>query len=803
MPGPGARPGRRRDARGRRESQRAETALRESEQQLRLLFERSNDAIFVIEKQTGLYLRANRAAEKLTGLTLAELQTASVFEVAPVGARERIQQLAETEEALNLGQVQYVSPNGSARIAELSLLPVNERIVFAIAHDMTEQLAAAEALRRHAHEVEALYRLSLEINTQTDLLALLQMVVEQAASLLNAQMGGLYLLEVDEQTLELVIAHNLPGISPGVTLARGEGLSGKVLETGQALMVENFNQWPGRSPKFEHAVFRRVLGVPLRIKGNVIGVLNIADDQQSSAYSQDEIRLVCLFADQAAIALENTRLLDAVQKELKERKQAEAALRESEERYRSLISSAPLITFVLDKDGLFTMSEGKGLSGLGLLPGQVVGQSVFAIYRDSPEVIEDARAALQGEPRPRDIQIGQTYYEAHYIPITTAEGEVTRVLGVANDITERKKAEHSLRESESSYRGLFNSVAEAIYIQDQNGHFLDVNEGAINMYGYTRQEMLGRTPAFLSAPGRNELESLNRALQLAFAGVPQQFEFWGLRKNGEVFPKDVRVYKGNYFGQAVLIAFAQDITARKKAEQALQRRLKEITTLHNLARASLLVTTSEELVEIITLEVGNSFYPDNFGVLFLDETRQTLSAHPSYRGLTESIQKITHLEQSVAGSVVLSGRPRRIADVRLEPNYIQVTQGIYSELCIPIKIGERTIGVINAESQQLDFFTEDDERLLLTIANQMAIAIERIQLFDLERDPGETVNLVSKGGRNPAPGYRRAFNFPRPGSCSGSHPDLTEAGGALRQRFRLFAGRQISAHHHRAWGGIS
>jgi PAS domain S-box-containing protein len=722
-----------RDARGRRESQRAETALRESEQQLRLLFERSNDAIFVIEKKTGLYLRANRAAEKLTGLSLAELKTASVFDVAPAGARERIQQLAETEEALNLGQVQYVAPNGDARIAELNILPVNERIVFGIAHDMTEQLAAAEALRRHAHEVEALYRLSLEINTQTDLLALLKMVVEQAASLLNAQMGGLYLLEADEQTLELVISYNLPNISPGVRLARGEGLSGKILETGQALMVENFSQWPGRSPKFEHAVFQRVLGVPLRIKGHVIGVLNIADDQQSSTYSQDEIRLVCLFADQAAIALENTRLLDTVQKELRERKQAEAALRESEERYRSLITSAPLITFVLDKEGLFTMSEGKGLSGLGLLPGQVVGQSVFEVYRESPEVIEDARAALQGEPRHRDVQLGQTYYEVHYIPITTPEGEVSRVLGVANDITERKKAEHSLRESESSYRGLFNSVAEAIYIQDQNGHFLDINEGALNMYGYTRQEILGRTPAFLSAPGRNELESLNRALQVAFAGEPQQFEFWGLRKNGEVFPKDVRVYKGNYFGQDVLIAFAQDITARKKAEQALQRRLKEITTLHNLARASLLVTTSEELVEIVTLEVGNSFYPDNFGVLFLDEVHQTLSAHPSYRGLTESIQEITQLEQSIAGSVVLSGRPRRIADVRLEPNYVQVTLGIYSELCIPIKIGERTIGVINAESQQLDFFTEDDERLLLTIANQMAIAIERIQLFDLER----------------------------------------------------------------------
>jgi PAS domain S-box-containing protein/putative nucleotidyltransferase with HDIG domain len=722
-----------RDARGREERQRAEVALRESEQQLRLLFERSNDAIFVIDKKNGFYLNANKAAEKLSGRTLDELKAKNIYDVEPKSMKERIQQISGENDPLYLGEVSYRQPGGSTRIAELTILPVNDSIVFGIAHDITEQIQSANALKRRAQELESLYSTSLEINTQTDLLPLLQMIVERAASLLNAHMGGLYLMQADGKTLELVVAHNLPGFSAGITIQVGEGLSGKIAQSGQAIVIEDYSNWSGRASIYDKSPFRRVVGVPLRVKGKVIGVINVTDDQQTGTYSSDEIRLVSLFADQAAIAVENTRLLDAIQRELSERKQAELALRESEERYRIVVTQTPLVSFVTDSNGIFTLSDGKGLSGLGLLPGQVVGQSVFDVYREYPDIVEDMQAALAGEARHRDITVGTASFEIHYIPILE-DNRVSRVVGVAIDITERKKADESLRESESSYRGLFNSVAEAIYIQDRDGRFLDVNEGAINMYGYSREEFIGRTPAFLAAPGKNDLDAINDALQLAFAGKLQQFEFWGLRKNGEIFPKDVRVYKGTYFGQDVVIALAQDITARKQAEQALQRRLKEITILHNLARASILVNTIDEVVELVTQEVGNSFYPDNFGVLFLDESKKILRVHPSYRGITENIPEYVHPEKSIAGPVAVSGKPRRIADVKLEPNYVEATADIRSELCVPIKAGEQIIGVINAESKQLDFFSEDDERLLLTIASQMAIAIERIRLFNSERE---------------------------------------------------------------------
>ncbi len=143
-------------------------------------------------------------------------------------------------------------------------------------------------------------------------------------------------------------------------------------------------------------------------------------------------------------------------------------------------------------------------------------------------------------------------------------------MGVAVDITERRAAETALRQSAESYHGLFNAVRDAIYIQDREGKFVDVNRGAEEMYGYSREDFLGRRPDFLSAPGKNDLAATIKAVERTFAGEPQRFEWWGRRKNGEDFPKDVRLFPGTYFGQAVVIALARDITELKRTEAALR-----------------------------------------------------------------------------------------------------------------------------------------------------------------------------------------------------------------------------------------
>ncbi|MBK7212364.1 MAG: PAS domain S-box protein [Bacteroidales bacterium] len=120
-----------------------------------------------------------------------------------------------------------------------------------------------------------------------------------------------------------------------------------------------------------------------------------------------------------------------------------------------------------------------------------------------------------------------------------------------------------------NYRELFDFFTDSIYIIDPDGAFIDVNTGATRMYGYNREEMIGRTPEMLSAPGKNDPVQMAESLKKAFNGDAQVLEWWGIRKNGEVFPKDIVLNRGRYFGRDVVIAIGRDITERKLVEQKL------------------------------------------------------------------------------------------------------------------------------------------------------------------------------------------------------------------------------------------
>ena len=158
--------------------------------------------------------------------------------------------------------------------------------------------------------------------------------------------------------------------------------------------------------------------------------------------------------------------------------------------------------------------------------------------------------------------------------------------------------------------------------------------------------------------------------------------------------------------------------------------MEELTTLHRVALAGIQSRSVDELIERVTQTISEAFFPDHFGVILLDESENVLRPHPSYRGLPPSgTPKSFPLTLGVAGKVASSGQPKRIADIRLDPDYFQATSESISELCVPIKLGERVIGVLNAESHQLDFFSEADEQLLVTIAGQTAIAVDNFNLF--------------------------------------------------------------------------
>lgn len=167
--------------------------------------------------------------------------------------------------------------------------------------------------------------------------------------------------------------------------------------------------------------------------------------------------------------------------------------------------------------------------------------------------------------------------------------------------------------------------------------------------------------------------------------------------------------------------------------ESRQRQLRELQVLNAVAQAAVEASSEDELIERATTLVGETFFPTHFGVLLVDGETQTLKFHPSYRGLPGKMDPIP-IGQGITGWVVMTGEPRRSMDTTQEPDYIRRSDETLSELCVPLRAGGRVLGVINAESNAKGAFSEADERLLMTVAGQLATAIERLRFFDETRE---------------------------------------------------------------------
>jgi len=126
-----------------------------------------------------------------------------------------------------------------------------------------------------------------------------------------------------------------------------------------------------------------------------------------------------------------------------------AIVRRMELDLQAVVSSAPMVLFSVDREGVFRMSEGRGLAGLGLRPGEVVGRSVFDVYAGNPEILESVRRALHGEDFVMETREAGIRFETHYTPQRDSAGEIVGVVGVAIDVTARDRISERAREADA------------------------------------------------------------------------------------------------------------------------------------------------------------------------------------------------------------------------------------------------------------------------------------------------------------------------------------------------------------------
>lgn len=304
--------------------------------------------------------------------------------------------------------------------------------------------------------------------------------------------------------------------------------------------------------------------------------------------------------------------------DITEKKLAAEQLRESEERFR-VLTDASLVGIFMVQNRLVRYVNPRFCEICGYTKEDLVNQTdpLSLIHtEDQQKLLRLRRMWDSSEIDSFEVNVRAYTKQKKIINIKVYGSKIMMhdkpaMIGVVVDQTKEVEATQKYKTSVESYKVLFDSIGDAIYIQDENGVFLEVNKSVEQMYGYTKSEILGQTPAFLSAPGKVDLDKAQQLIKKAFDGQPQRFEWWGRRKNGEIFPKEIHLNPGTYFGKNVVIAIARDISEQYEQQKVLKQNELLFRQLFQNAPIGIALLDEQKEVQMI-----NSGFEEIFGYTY-------------------------------------------------------------------------------------------------------------------------------------------------------------------------------------------
>jgi PAS domain S-box-containing protein len=292
--------------------------------------------------------------------------------------------------------------------------------------------------------------------------------------------------------------------------------------------------------------------------------------------------------------------------DISERKEAERALRESEEKHRDLVENSRELICTHDLSGKI-LSVNRAASELFGEPSALVQQQNI---RDLlvPEVrdqFDDYMKQICQEGATSGTMLiqtrtGERRVLEYYNSLRTEGVDTPIVRGIARDITEARRAQKALRESEERYRELFENSKDAIYVHDMSGQYTSVNRAAEKLSGYTRHELIGRHFSSLVSPeyARHVREQLCRKLQ---ASGETTYEVELITKQGERLPVEVssRLIVEN--GVAVGVqGCLHDISERKRAHEASRTYSRRLLEAQEAERRRISLELHDQVGQILT-----------------------------------------------------------------------------------------------------------------------------------------------------------------------------------------------------------
>lgn len=437
----------------------AEQKLRASEQRFRLLAENSYDLIALLAPDAQV-MYASPAHYRLLGYQPSELLHGNLFDVIHPDDRAAVH--AAVHKLFDLRETETVEARLQKRDggwldveAALSLITDEKgdgKQILLSARDITERKRAQLALREQNTYLNALHETTLGLMSRLDLEDLLEQVVARAASLVGTEHGYVFLLSPDrnskgEQEMIMRIGIGAYNGFKGTKANLGVGLAGTIWQSGEPLAVDDYRNWSGRLALSSRDILRAVAGVPLKSGAQTVGVIGLAYLEENRSFGNSEMQALMHFAELAAIALDNARLYQGTQLELGERKRAEEQLRRTETFLTTVVDNLPYMIFVKDAQDLrFVRLNRAGENMLGTTTGALLGKNDYDLFPSDEAVFfekKDRETLASGKlldipEEPIETPTGKRYLRTKKIPVIDGDGQPKYLLGISEDITERK-----------------------------------------------------------------------------------------------------------------------------------------------------------------------------------------------------------------------------------------------------------------------------------------------------------------------------------------------------------------------------
>jgi len=559
----------------------------------------------------------------------------------------------------------------------------------------------------------------------------------------------------------------------------GSGTQSQVIRSKEALLVPDFQARlkktqvahhfdgdgnPEEAPPEEQDIPRSALVVPLIIEGAVFGVIQVFS-YRINAYSEDDLQTLNGFCAQAAIALSNAHLYEHVQQENLERMRAEKALQASESKYRSLVESIQVGVVVHAPDSSILFANLQASQLLGLTQDQMLGKTIIDpdwhfIREDGTRMPLDeypaSHALATDEPLfsqtlgiMRPDQKEPVWVQCATHSIHNVDRQLQQVVVTFIDITERKNAEDKLDVSRDFLNSVQDSLSAHLSILDHEGNIVQVNSswrnfGALNGLAHP-DYCIGMNYLKIcdSAKGMDAEGGAvaAKAIRAVLSGERDVTWFeYACHAPGEKrwFVARITSFENN--GQRWIVAAHENITARKQAEESIHQRAMELELLYENGLALSQLLKPKEIAQKI-IELLEEKLDWHHTVIRLlrshDNTLELVAFDQRGAGGKEDDSLveahlsniIPNLGRGLSGWALEQSKIIRIGDVESDPHYIASYPGIHSGLYVPLKSGEHLLGVISIESEKPNAFSEADEQLIITLANQAANAFENARLY--------------------------------------------------------------------------